>query len=234
MVASARTAESGTQTAAPSRNRSNTISTPMALFMVMVAVSFDLIQFIATFFHVLNVFDVVPVLGWAIGFFGSALAFIIPWFIGIFSQMIFYMWFLLLGANTDRNFATRFFIYAGTIVVELVPIIDMLPAITFGVVALILLSRAEDLFEKEQGLPLGKLTTLIRGHVPLAQRGVDQYQQGRAEIEKKAPAKAVAFGQKYVSEYKQKQMAEALRKPILTHAEIEAAMRRRGKNNETP
>lgn len=103
-----------------------------ALVMVLLAVFFDGLQ---DFFLLFNLIPIV-------GFILSAL---FSWLVTIFSTVIFGLWFFLCGVSyTDRKAATKLLIILSSVVVELIPIIDALPAITFGVVALIIVSRIED------------------------------------------------------------------------------------------
>lgn len=98
----------------------------------------------------------------------SGLAMFIPFWIGILAQMVFGVWFMLLGRSYNRNFATRLLIHMSMFVSELTPFINALPGITLGVVALILLSRAEAMFGPEvKGIPLSKLAPLFRNQMPL-------------------------------------------------------------------
>jgi hypothetical protein len=57
----------------------------------------------------------------------------------------FFIWFAVLGVNySGKNGATKMLISLASFIVELIPIIDALPAITFGVAALIVQTRLED------------------------------------------------------------------------------------------
>lgn len=103
----------------------------------------------------------------------SVFAVMIPFWIGIFSQIVFGVWFFLLGRSYNRNFATRLLIHMSMFVTELVPFINALPGITLGVVALILLSRAEAMYGADvKGIPLSKLGPLIKGELPRLKRNI--------------------------------------------------------------
>lgn len=105
----------------------------------------------------------------------SAIAMIVPFWIGLFSQIVFGVWFALLGRSYRRNFATRIMIHMSMFVTELVPLINALPGITLGVVALILLSRAEALYGADvKGIPLSKLGSLIKGELPRLKKNISQ------------------------------------------------------------
>jgi len=136
--------------------------------LISVALLFDALQLLATFFHVLNAAQVIPILGQVIGFVGSALAFILPWVIGVVAQMFFWMWFAAVvgadGSPGAKAFAMRFLIYMSVFVAELVPIINSLPAITFGVVALIVVTNMEHAAGKKVGaMGLSQARRGIRG-----------------------------------------------------------------------
>ncbi len=66
------------------------------------------------------------------------------WIISIFATVVFGVWFAICGVYGGQNASKKMLIMFSTVVVELVPIIDALPAITFGVVALIIQTRIED------------------------------------------------------------------------------------------
>lgn len=105
----------------------------------------------------------------------STLAVMIPFWIGIFSQIVFLVWFFLLGRSYDRNFATRLLIHMSMFVTELLPLVNALPGITLGVVALILLSRAEAMYGADvKGIPFSKLGSLIKGELPRLKRNISQ------------------------------------------------------------
>jgi|GEM_PF-6830794 len=71
--------------------------------------------------------------------------FIVPWFMSGAAFILFFLWFKLLHVNyLDRNASTKLFIMLASAVVELVPLVNMIPAITLGVVSLIVVSRMED------------------------------------------------------------------------------------------
>ena len=70
---------------------------------------------------------------------------IVAMFVSTFVWIVFLIWFALCGVSYfDRGGATRGLIVIASAITELVPFINAVPAITFGVVALIMHSRAED------------------------------------------------------------------------------------------
>lgn len=223
-----------TPEAANDNARKARIGTLLALLMITVAVIFDGVQFVATFLHV------IPVVG-------NAAAFIVTWYVGIVAQFIFFLWFTLLGASTNRNLGLRMLVYISTFVSELVPLINALPAITLGVIALILLSRAEERFGDLRNIRLSQLRDLMKTQVPLVRAATkmsnplrevptdpneDMRQQGAQREYKKqqllnAEGEDIA-GYKYFDigeRYKQQQSAKALRKQIPTHEQIQNAVR---------
>lgn len=74
------------------------------------------------------------------------LAFIpLVWVVSVGTFFIFLVWFAVLRVNyLERNTAVRLFTIILAFSVELVPFFNMLPAITFGVIALISTTRYED------------------------------------------------------------------------------------------
>ena len=105
------------------------ISAIIAGMMVCMAVLFDALQFFATFLNI------VPGLGIAV-----------CWFLALFATVAFGVWFALSGVNyfTGKQAARKALVAISTVVVEFIPIIDALSAITSGVVLMILFSRLED------------------------------------------------------------------------------------------
>lgn len=56
----------------------------------------------------------------------------------VFAWTLFFIWFAMLGVNYfDKDGAVRLFTALASIVTEMIPVINALPAITLGVVALI-------------------------------------------------------------------------------------------------
>lgn len=109
--------------------RAPRIGTTTAAVMIFFAVLLDAIQFIATFLNI------IPGLGVAVN-----------WFIAIFAAIAFGLWFTLSGINyfSGKQAARKTLIAFSSVIIELLPIIDALPAITSGVVLMIVVSRIED------------------------------------------------------------------------------------------
>lgn len=109
--------------AGASKKRVGTIA---AFFMLATAITFDALQFFLTF---------IPFLGVVINIFITVLA-----------AMIFWLWFLLLGVSyfSGKKMGLKLAAAMGGLIVELVPIIDALPAITVGVTVVIIATRLED------------------------------------------------------------------------------------------
>lgn len=98
--------------------------------MITVAFLFDAAQFIALFLNVL------PGLGVAVG-----------WYIAILGQCLFFVWFLMAGVwggPAGKGMLERIFITLGMTVPEWVPLLQAIPALTMGVIVMIVLSRMED------------------------------------------------------------------------------------------
>jgi len=116
----------------PERQKRQRISVPVALLMVALALIFDGLQDLALFVNV------IPAVGTVIDFIFSEM---IAWLAAI----IFFVWFAVLGVNYGgKKAALKLLISLSSFIVELIPLIDALPAITVGVVSLIIITRAED------------------------------------------------------------------------------------------
>lgn len=140
-------------------NKEVRIGNVTAVLLIMVALLFDLAQFVITV-----IFGFVPLAG-------PGLIITATWFISMFAQIAFAIWFALLhvrGGARQTAFAIRMLVYISVFVVELVPIINSIPAITLGVVALIVLSRAEDLLGDARKFRLSQSIRLLRGQQPRA------------------------------------------------------------------
>jgi hypothetical protein len=118
---------------APQPPQKQTIGMIVAVLMVMLALLFDAAQFLATFLHIL------PVVG-------NAAAVVFAWFITILATSIFAVWFALhdISYASGRGAGRRMLIALSAVVIELIPIIDALPAITIGVIGIIIESRIQD------------------------------------------------------------------------------------------
>jgi hypothetical protein len=114
-------------------SKTQRISVLTAVFMVAVAIGLDAAQDLALFLNAL------PVIG-------TAMDIVVSWFIGALAAIVFGVWFALLRVSyfTGKKAATKMLIMFSSVVVELIPFVDALPAITFGVVALIIQTRIED------------------------------------------------------------------------------------------
>jgi hypothetical protein len=98
---------------------------------------------------------------------GSLLSFLVT----IVAGIIFALWFMFNGVSIfGQNAAKKALISLSSFVVELVPLIDALPAITFGVVALIAQARTEDMKKNAQEMSAAKARALARAAAVAAQR----------------------------------------------------------------
>lgn len=95
--------------------------------MIVVAVFVDLIQLLL---------NLIPVIGW-----------IIIWGVNILAWMTFYVWFKTKGVSLSKP--TRILGFLGSFFIELIPIINVLPASTLMVVLTVSSSRAEELAAKK-------------------------------------------------------------------------------------
>lgn len=103
-------------------NADSKINKSTAVMMVCVSIFIDLIQFLLNF---------IPIIGW-----------IVIWIINLIVWLTFYIWFRARGVNFSgskkaNNLAVAF-------VLELIPILDALPAWTFAVVSIIGTTWAEE------------------------------------------------------------------------------------------
>lgn len=97
-----------------------------AFLMISMAVIFDAVQFLLNF---------IPGLGQIAGL-----------FITFLTATIFGLWFLLLGVSYfgGKKAGLKMTAAFGSVITELVPIVSALPAITMGVVVIIIATWAED------------------------------------------------------------------------------------------
>jgi hypothetical protein len=130
------------------------ISNVMAILLIGTAALIDGAQFIVSFIPVIDI--------------------VLDWFLAVIAGGIFGMWFALLGVNYfgGRNALAKIGTVVAAVGIELVPVLDALPAITAGVVTLILLTWSEDRAANEQ-LPQ-------KAAVSAASRRQDQIDRQRA------------------------------------------------------
>jgi hypothetical protein len=102
------------------------ISGITAFFLISTAVLFDAAQFLVAFIPFVDI--------------------VLDWLLGAFAACVFGVWFLVLGVNyfQGKKALAKIITMFSSVVIELVPIVDALPAITLGVVTLIFLTWAED------------------------------------------------------------------------------------------
>lgn len=108
--------------------------------MIGVALIFDAVQFF------LSMLATIDAIGWGI----VALA----WFVSYLAFIIFGLWFFVCRINyfTGKQAALRLLSVFSAIVLEMMPLVMNLPAVTAGVVAVIVTSRIEDLAGKGTSL----------------------------------------------------------------------------------
>lgn len=122
--------------------------------MIGLALIVDSLQFF------LSLFAAVEAIGWGV----VALA----WFVSFLAFIIFGFWFFICRVNyfTGKKAALRLIAVFSTFVLEIMPIIQALPATTAGVIAVIVTSRIEDLAGKGahlENLSPARKTALAEG-----------------------------------------------------------------------
>lgn len=108
------------------------ISNTIALFMLIVALFFDGVQFF------LNILGMIPFLG---------VMFMAPLYAVVFSAWLaFGLWFASLKVNYfgGRKAAMKIYAIFATLVIGFIPILSMVPELTAGVFVMIIATRAED------------------------------------------------------------------------------------------
>lgn len=102
------------------------ISGVTAFFMVLVAASIDGLQFVLAFVPGLDV--------------------VADFMLGALAAMIFGVWFAIVGVNyfSGKKAGQKIAALFGTSITELIPLLDALPALTIGVITIIVQTRAED------------------------------------------------------------------------------------------
>jgi len=124
-------------------NSGEKIGDTTLVFMLIIAGFYDLIQFLISF---------IPVLGE-----------ILSMLISIFAFMTFYVWFKMYGMNfmTPKRAATM----GGGFLIELIPVVDMLPAWTCAVVILVGTTKVKELVAKSG---VANTTLKLAGKLPSA------------------------------------------------------------------
>lgn len=118
------------------------------------AVLCDLTQFVLSFLHV-------------IPYVGNAIAFVLVLYVTIVAYLVLGIWFAICGVNyfTGNKAALKVLTLLASIGIELIPIVDSLPAITAGVITMVIVSRIED----AAGVKAKKMN---EGHVAGAQGAI--------------------------------------------------------------
>jgi hypothetical protein len=98
---------------------------------------------------------------------------IFAWFLSAFAWILFLLWFALLGVSYfGRGAAIRFLTVFASAIAELMPVVNALPALTLGVVALIVQHNIE--VRKQQNLP-----TNDQNRAALARRAAARWESSR-------------------------------------------------------
>jgi hypothetical protein len=187
------------------------ISITLALIMIIVALGFDVAQAGTNFLH-------------AIPLLGTAAALVLSFFIGFLAQCVFFIWFALLhvrGGEKMKAFAIRMLIHMATFVVEVIPIINAIPAITLGVVAIILVSRAQATLGDLEDVTDEKLGEFMQKHKRIARFAQKRYERMRGDMysgvspldeaaEAQSQKRTGKSHTQYQDNYRQKQMDKAM------------------------
>lgn len=115
------------------------------IFLVVVALVFDGLQGIVG----LLVSFTVVLIPLGVGF---------NFFLMLLAQCIFFVWFLLLGRLMVRNMrgaVSRFVIFITEFIAEILPLMNVFPSITGGVISFVLITIAEDAVAQGKTLPFG-------------------------------------------------------------------------------
>lgn len=102
------------------------VSNIVAVLIISVAVFFDLVQ------ALIDVFHFIPVVG-------NIFAMVATWLVSAVAFFIFWFWFMLYGVhfNTTKRVASM----GGGFLIELIPVLNALPAWTLAVILVILTAR---------------------------------------------------------------------------------------------
>jgi hypothetical protein len=96
---------------------------------------------VAIFFDIISLINLIPIIGWVIG-----------WFVWIFAFMTFFLWFKMNGMSFSRP--KNLFSFIGGSAIELIPILNILPAWT---ATILYLTRAQKIInETISQVPGGK------------------------------------------------------------------------------
>lgn len=96
-------------------------------------------------------------------------------FLTFCSTIIFFLWFTLAGVRYDRGAGRKLLIMLAMTVTELAPVINMIPAISAGVIGMILQTRLED-----ARTAMGGKITPRTAQAMLRKQRMDQARQKRA------------------------------------------------------
>ena len=118
-----------------------------------------------------------------VGTFFNLTGFLIPlgvglnMFIMIVAQCVFFVWLLLLGRLMVKNMkgaVPRFIIFITEFIVETIPVVNAVPAITGGMISFLLLTAAEDAVAQGKTLPFGleRLAGTISKNAPSSSQSV--------------------------------------------------------------
>lgn len=137
--------------------------------MLGTALLFDGLQFGTDLFHAL------PLIG-------TVAQSVVDILISVWAWLTFYVWFKIHGVSFMN--AKRFAVLNGGALIEMIPIVNSLPAWTLAVFLLIATTRAEELLEKAG--PLGTIASKALAAKTQGSLSVARSQKSEAEKTKKA------------------------------------------------
>ncbi len=169
------------------QNKKVRVGNVSAGLLILVAVIMDGLQFLFSFFHMLP---------WI----GNAIAFVVTLVIGLVASGMFWLFFKMIDPSIEyfggRQAAVKLVAAFGTIVAEVIPLINALPAITAGVITMIIALRIEDTIgdlERVEGIAANRRQELQNVQTPEEQKRI----LAKQAVEKRRLALAVATPQQY-------------------------------------
>ena len=81
----------------------------------------------------------------------------VNWLISIFAWLTFFLWFMLKGVHFTKNL-NKLFTFMGGSLMEIIPVVDALPAWTATIIITILMIKAEDKLDT----PISKIVKVAK------------------------------------------------------------------------
>ena len=152
------------------------------------AVIFDGVQFLVSFFHV-------------IPYAGNAIAFVVTTFISLAAWILFSICFALfhrVNYFSGKKAALKLLAVFGSVVIEIIPLLNALPAITSGVLLIIVATRIEDTVGDEKSLT--KVKDARERRMQEAQTAEAQRREAaRVAVERRRMMQASMQGRQYAA-----------------------------------